>query len=111
MNMALNTKLWRNGGSQHQTKNNSHECQAETTVVNANDNYERQVEKDNSELHKREDMVALNAKLKRGESECRSRECMVALNSKRKMNNGSERQNENEQWLWTPKQKKSGSER
>ena len=33
--MALNTKLRRNGGSECQTKNNSYECQAETTTLNA----------------------------------------------------------------------------
>ena len=40
MNMALNAKLRINGGFECQTKNNSHECQAKTTAVNANDNYE-----------------------------------------------------------------------
>ena len=39
--------------------------------MNANDNYERQDEKDNSKRRKREDTVALKAKLERGDSECR----------------------------------------
>ena len=73
MNMALNAKLRRNGGSERQTKNNSHERQVETMVVNANDNYECQAEKDNSKRCNREDIVALNTRLKMDDSECHNR--------------------------------------
>ena len=73
MNMALNAKLRRNVGFKRQTKNNSHECQAKTTDVNANDNYKRQAEKDNSKRRNREDMVALNTRLKMDDSERHNR--------------------------------------
>ena len=44
-------------------------------MSNLIDNYERQAEKKNDfEHHKREDMVALNAKLKKDNSERRIRE-------------------------------------
>ena len=37
--MALNAKLRRNGDLEHQTKNNSYECQAETTTLDAQLNW------------------------------------------------------------------------
>ena len=78
--MALNAKLkqWLwvqkcESGSERQTEDNSYESQAETMVVNANDNYERQAEKDNSERRNREDIVALNTRLKMDDSERHNR--------------------------------------
>ena len=41
--------------------------------MNANDNYERQAKKDNSKRHNREDMVALNTKLKMDDFERHNR--------------------------------------
>ena len=47
---------------------------------NQTDNYERQTEKDDFEHRNREDMVALNAKLKMDDSKHHNWEWMAALN-------------------------------
>ena len=92
--MALNAKIRRNGGSEHQTKNSNYECWTEITALNA-----------------KMKMRLWTPKLRRDSGSKRQTvNMMMALNAKKNAWPGtpnwrysSERQIVKKRWLWTPR--------